>query len=636
MKSNGAVLKAIILLFVVVSSGILVSGLQGNEVIAKAYNVNESEVSDFVNQIVTQQLEDHNIAGASVAIVKDGQLIFAEGFGYSDASLNLEADSNTMFRIGSITKLFTWTALMQLVEKGDVSLEEDITKYLGDIKLGGNYEQPITIKNLMTHTAGIEDKLTNLFMNVKEEVPPLHRALLEDKRNRIFEPGEIVAYSNYGAALAGLIIENVSGIPYEDYIEKNILLPLGMNRSTLKQPASSEYINVSKGHIYSKGVHSVCEDPLTQLPPIGAMSTTAEDLAKFMMMHLNKGQYQGVQILQEETAELMHKTHYVSDERLPGICLGFIEWKRNNKRIIWHSGGTALFNSLCMLIPEENTGVFISYNGPNSGNARSEFRQKFLDGFYPYTPKKIVPTDDFNSRANMYKGYYKEGRMAIHNADKLIYAFSRYKKVTVNNDGTLNFRGTKYVEVKPLEFSEVGGQGKLIFEEDAQGHIKYAYQDFEPHEAYIKARWYENPQLAMSLLLWCIFIFVSVLVIDGIQRVRYLKGYLKSNHCKSHNWFIVICLLHLLFPLGAAIGIGVGILTDISALMTGVIPMVLSVSLLPSLAAGIITACLIGYVFIGGRHKVWTLDKKLFYFGIVLHSILFIGWICYWNLLGIF
>lgn len=636
MIINRKGLRIIILAIILMNITNCINYTYAEEAISQKYKLNKEDIKEFIENTVPKQLERYNIAGASVSVVKDGEELFTKAYGYRNISEGLKADSNTMFRIGSVTKLFTWTAIMQLVEQGKLNLDDDISKYLDDIKLGGNYKEPITIKHLMTHTAGIEDKFSNLFMSRDEEIPSLKEALLKDKRNRIFKPGEIVAYSNYGTALAGRIIENISGMTYEEYIKKNILNPLDMNRTTMQQPAFAEYDNVSKGHMYSQGGYKVFEDAFTQLPPIGAISTSAEDISKIMIMHLQKGRYKNRIILKEDTAKLMYKTHFASDKRLSGICLGFIEWKRNDKRIIWHSGGTALFKTLFMLIPEENVGIFISYNSPNSDEARSEFRQKLLDRYYPYNIEKVKPLENYKDRAKKYEGYFKEGRTAKYNSDKLIFALSRIEKVIANYDGTLTFRGTKYIEVNPLVFYEVNGQGKLIFHEDENQNIKYLFQDFEPHEAYIKIKWYENPQLSMMIFALCMIIFLITVITKFLQNILWKKNKEDANDRKIEKLILLICMLYLLFPMGAVLGFGMEILINPRVMTTGAVPLLFKISLLPPVISGIITIIIIPYVIRAWKNKDWTFNSRMYYSLVVITSLIFIGWMYYWNLLGYF
>ena len=203
-----------------------------------------AELEAFMDGIVEAQLEAYNIAGAVVAVVKDGALFFAKGYGYADlkARKRVEADK-TLFRIASISKLFVWTAVMQLVEQGKLDLNTDINTYLTHFKIPDTYDEPITLTHLMTHTAGFEEYVIGLFAKDSNRLLPLGDILAQELPARVRPPGEAASYSNHGTALAAYIVEKVSGKAWNDYVEENILRPLGMNRTTFRQPVPEDSIS---------------------------------------------------------------------------------------------------------------------------------------------------------------------------------------------------------------------------------------------------------------------------------------------------------------------------------------------------------------------------------------------------------
>jgi CubicO group peptidase (beta-lactamase class C family) len=175
---------------------------------------------------INAQLMAHHIPGATVAVVKDGKLIFAKGYGYADVDKpNPVLANETLFRVGSISKLFVWTAMMPLAEQVKLDLDADINVYLKDFQIPASYPRPITLKDLMTHTAGFEDLATGgrLFVGNASDIMPLGNYLKDEMPTRVRPPGEITTYSNYGAALAAYIVEQVSGMPFDKYVDENIL-----------------------------------------------------------------------------------------------------------------------------------------------------------------------------------------------------------------------------------------------------------------------------------------------------------------------------------------------------------------------------------------------------------------------------
>jgi CubicO group peptidase (beta-lactamase class C family) len=176
-----------------------------------------ADLEAFLDGIVPQQLERENIAGATISVVKDGKLLFARGYGYADvANKKPVVAEETLFRPGSVSKLFTWTAVMQLHEQGKLDLDRDVNEYL-DFKIPDAFGQPITLKNILTHTPGFEEQVKDLFTTGAVS-PDLGQYVKTHIPTRIYPPGTVPAYSNYATALAGYIVERVSGRPFNDYI----------------------------------------------------------------------------------------------------------------------------------------------------------------------------------------------------------------------------------------------------------------------------------------------------------------------------------------------------------------------------------------------------------------------------------
>ncbi len=190
--------------------------------------LSSADLEAFLDGIMPVQLRRGDIAGAVVSVVKDGKVLFAKGYGYADIEAKKPVSpGDTLFRPGSISKLFTWTAVMQLVEQGKLDLDRDVNAYL-DFKIPSTYPQPITLRHIMTHTSGFAETVENLFVKDAAAMKPLQTYLEEHVPNRIFPPGSTPAYSNYATALAGHIVQRVSGQPFDEYIAANILQPLGM------------------------------------------------------------------------------------------------------------------------------------------------------------------------------------------------------------------------------------------------------------------------------------------------------------------------------------------------------------------------------------------------------------------------
>ena len=314
------------------------------------------EFETFLDPLVTELMDANHIPGAAITVVKDGQIFFAKGYGYADVERGTAATADTtIFRTGSLSKVFTWTAVMQLVEQGKLDLNTDVNTYLNHFQIPPTFGQPITLAHLMTHTAGFEDQITDGAIYVSADAyQPLEDFLTEKIPARIFPPGQVVAYSNYGAALAGEIVAEVSGEPFEQYIANHILEPLGMDHSTFLQPLPSEMIqNAAVGYdIDDKGVPHAGSFEFIQVQPAGALSATATDVAHFMIAHLQNGLFGDIRILQAASAQDMRRQHYAFNPQLPGMTRGFAEAYRNNIHFVFHPGSLERSSSLLALLPD--------------------------------------------------------------------------------------------------------------------------------------------------------------------------------------------------------------------------------------------------------------------------------------------
>ena len=368
---------------------------------------NPQEVETFFDGVFAATLEQQQIPGATVSVVKDGQLLFAKGYGYADLERQFPVVADkTLFRIGSISKLFTWTAVMQLVEQGKLDLDADVNTYLSDFQIPATYPQPITLTHLMTHTPGFEDWSIGLLVSSPEELKPLSQVLAEKIPARVRPPGELSAYSNYGVALAGYIVEQVSGMPFEQYVGENIFQPLAMDSTTFSQPPPKPLAaEMATGYIQTGNLPLPKEFEYITLFPAGSMSATATDMAKFAIAHLQNGRYGDTRILESDTARVMHQQQFTHDPRVSGWTYGFMEAQLNNLRLIYHTGGTNQFFSILALLPQKNLGLFISYNQGGKLPVFYQLLQTFLDRYYP-APQPPAPEANLQRQLTRFIVHY--------------------------------------------------------------------------------------------------------------------------------------------------------------------------------------------------------------------------------------
>jgi len=348
-------------------------------------------LGEFVDGIMAQQLATREVAGAVVTVVANGKVLFSRGYGYADIDAKIPVDGQkTLFRPGSVSKLFTWTALMQQVEQGKVKLDDPIDKYL-DFKIPDNgQKQPILVKHLLDHSPGFED-LGGITVDDVSELIPLDTFLKNPKNipTRVREPGIETSYSNYGSALAGYIVQRVSGEKFADYIDKHIFGPLGMTSATFREPLTGDRAaNMAKGYKLVDG--KLVAKPFelySNIMPAGSVSATGPDLARFMLMHLGDGKLGNVQILKPETMRLMRGSLTRNAAALPAMAHGYMVVREEGPRIVGHGGNTSDFHSYLVVAPEANFGFFVSTTGgQGSYGARTELLNAMIGRVFPTKP----------------------------------------------------------------------------------------------------------------------------------------------------------------------------------------------------------------------------------------------------------
>jgi len=425
---------------------------------AAPHVLTEADLEAYLDGLIPDSLARTGIAGAVVAVVKDGQVLFEKGYGYADVAARKPIDPKaTMFRPGSVSKLFTWTAVMQLQEQGRLDLDKDVNVYL-DFKIPEAFGKPITLRNLMTHSPGFEEHIKNLMANDPALLHPLDKSLKDWVPERVYPPGELPAYSNYGAALAGYIVQRVSGEPFEQYVERHLFQPLAMTHSTFAQPLPKMLAkDMAKGYISASGEPQPFE--LISMRPAGSLSASADDLAHFMIAHLNDGAYGPTRILKPETIRLMHASALQLVPGIPGMGLGFFREDRNGHVIVGHGGDTQWFHSDMHLIVDQKVGLFISLNSSGHDGPVTSIRKAFFDGimdrYFPAPlPADLPAIATARMDAAKVAGLYTFSRRSFSNFASLGGLIQQIP-VTANDDGTISLSAFLEPTGEPKRFREV-------------------------------------------------------------------------------------------------------------------------------------------------------------------------------------
>lgn len=452
----------------------------------KGHELTAEDLGSFLDGFMPQQIEHADIAGAVIAVVKDGKLLYAKGYGYSDVAKKAPVSpETTLFRPGSISKLFTWTSVMQQVELGKLDLDRDVNDYL-DFKIPPAFGKPITLRNIMTHTTGFEETAKNLFVGSAEELRPTGEYLRVHMPERIFPPGATPAYSNYATTMAAYIVERVSGQNFNDYVEEHIFKPLNMTHATFRQPLPPSLLpDMSAGYVLGSGEPKHFE--YVQVAPAGSLSASAVDMTHFMIAHLQNGKYGDTQILKPETAIQMHaRQQGVWPPSMNAMCLGFYEQWLDGYRSIGHGGDTISFHSNLHLILDANVGLFVSYNSPGRAeiDPRGLLFNKFMERYFPAPPSNDPTLASAAQDAASVAGSYEVSRRFDTNVLAITTVLGE-TKITVNpKDNTismgakgLNQQPERFREIAPMVFRQVDGNAKIAFAPDPSGR-RIAYIDY--------------------------------------------------------------------------------------------------------------------------------------------------------------
>jgi CubicO group peptidase (beta-lactamase class C family) len=469
-----------------------------------AHSLERADLEPWLDGFMPYAIERGDVAGAVVAVVKNGEVIFAKGYGFADVKEHKPVDpERTMFRPGSISKLFTWTAVMQLVEQGKLDLDHDVNEYL-DFKIPPRSDGPITLRNILTHTPGFEEQIKALIVSDPKQLVPLKVYAEQKTPARIFKAGSTPAYSNYATALAGYIVERVSGQSFDDYLDDHLFKPLEMSHATFRQPLPAALeADMSKGYALASQPAKPYE--IVVAAPAGSLAASGVDMAHFMIAHLEGGEYHGARILGAETLKKMHETPTDMIPPLNRMMLGFYEQNYNGHRIISHGGDTVYMHSYLHLLLDDHVGLFVSLNSQGregaAGAIRGALFDDFLGRYFPAAPDaRSVDAKTAAEHAKLMAGYYESSRRA-ETSFMSIGNFASPFKVSVDKDGFLtasSFKGRnaaprRYREVAPFVWRDVDSGWRLAAKV-VDGHVqRFSIDEISPFTVYEPVRWWRSP-----------------------------------------------------------------------------------------------------------------------------------------------
>ncbi|OYR49379.1 serine hydrolase [Halorubrum sp. Ea8] len=589
----------------------------------------------FLDGVMNAHLEAHDIPGATLAVV-DGDSTFTKGYGVRDIRTDAPVEAgDTLFRIGSTSKLFAWTAVMQRVEAGRLDLETDVNDYLDDVTIPDTYDQPITLDHLATHTAGFEERARGTFVLNESDLRPLSTMLQNERPARVRPPGEFTAYSNYGAALAGHIAATTADSSFGEYVEGNIFEPLGMDQSTFDQPVPDGIDGtLSKGYTIPNGRYREGGFEYVGMAPAGSMTTTATDMARFIRAHLQGGGTDQGRILESDSTATMHERRFGNDDRLNGMCFGFYELSRKDVRIVGHAGDTEQFHSLVALLPDHGVGIFVSYNSPGGIEARDELLDALIEEYYPSEATTPEPDGDLN-RASDVTGTYRTLRSPYTTSEKLLSVQSNVS-VSVDDRGRLVTTGpsgsTRWVEVDDLYFEAVDGSDALAFGE-TDGEITHLFFDSRPPSAYERLGAFEQPSTHAAIAGLSILVFLgAILGWTATGLWRWYRGETRERLSSPLRHTRRVAGLAAVSYLVSVIGLAAVVLSNPQAALLGN-PLPLQVVLLGPPVGALASVATLVLSGIAWRLGTWRRLTRIQYTVVSVAGVVFALVLAYWNLL---
>ncbi len=504
------------------------AGAPANATPGAAHPLTPADLEAFFDGILPLQLERSDVAGATVMVMKDGNVLLQKGYGYADVKWKKPVDpTSTIFRLASISKLFTWVSVMQLQEEGKLDLDADVNRYL-DFEIRPAFNRPVTLRNLMTHTGGFEEVLTDIILTDPKKAVSLRDDLINNQPKRLFPPGQVPAYSNYGVGLASYIVQRVSGEQFEDYVRRHIFAPLAMTHSSFFQPLEKPLAGFA-----SEGYRTDTTRPpvgFEILNPVGAggLSSTAADMGRFGQALLNGGELDGQRILKPETVAQMWTPQFRASDQLPPICMGFYQDWRNGLRWIGHEGDLIAFHSLFFVEPQQKLVLFVSYNSAGGGNQpRPEIIDAFSDRYFPGAPR-VEFLRNWDKGLRDIAGQYQSTRRADSTKLRLENLFNQ-NAASVNKDGVLTIEGLKDLRGHPVKWKPIANdlwqaeddQERIFAIRNGRNRIVRLAVDF-PGVQFQRVPWYENANVVVSAVGASLGICALVLLASLIRTWRRL------------------------------------------------------------------------------------------------------------------
>ena len=423
-----------------------------------------SYLQTYLSWLIEKEISKQDVIGLSIAVIDDQQVIWAQGFGYADKLNKISATPETLYRVGSVSKLFTAALVMQLAEQGKLDIDKPLHTYLPDFSIQSRFPDAgaITPRNIMTHHSGLPGDINN---GMWTQHPKPFKQLVGQLKDEYaaYPPNTIWSYSNLGIELLGAMIEQVTGKAFNTYAEQQLLQPLGMHAASFDQ--NLETVGVAKG--YKEG-HEQTEVPLRDTAA-GGLNANVLDMSRFIHMVFADGLAHGKQILTPETLKEMlrpQQEHIALDF---GFKVGLGWWLQDDLsigRIAGHGGATLYHQGQLSLLQEHKLGVIVSPNSPSDlpthiarkalqlATAIKTGKSISLDASKPEDDDRPLTAEELQRAAGQYATQYGYVKLVVDDGALTAKLDGRTVEFLARKDGTFIMR-YKLLGLIPIPIDEL-------------------------------------------------------------------------------------------------------------------------------------------------------------------------------------
>lgn len=592
-----------------------------------------------IDGVVTELMEKHNVPGVSLSIVKDGSIIYKKGYGFGNLETQTKVDPNkTIFQINSLTKLFTGVAIMKLCEEGELSLDDSIDMYFQDIDNESLHRKDITIFHLMTHTGGFDTGFLGQMDWEYKEKPKSLEEVLTNTPNAIRTPGTIMSYSNYGITALGRIVEKVSGLSIEEYIETKIFEPLEMEHSYYGYDPKMEK-NLAEGYLYKNG-DLVPKGPVRyHIHPAGFAFSNAHDMGNFMKFLLEGNK----NVLSKEYLMKMQKTQFTYDEEMLGNGLIFYERERNGHKVIGHEGDGPTYAAQLSIYPEKNIGFFISINKDDQTSSKFAFRRNFEEKFYELFTEnnkenvKII-SKPYSKDIKKYFGKYFAVRTPLSSPFKIFRSLTGTLSVSPYNETSIkvSLRGSEYIfkHINKEKFQNSKGGLLVLRSQNDKKYVMLDYLNMLGRYSPLSNGTYEKLTTIESILESFAIYFLAIIFVVSIIYFIFSRWWNKKNEVtRKGRKCIIITRLNIIFMVVIS-GVFLMILLNVSKINLDIKGLLIAYHVLSYMFL-MLNLALIWETVIVVKNRIFNKLGRIVQFTTMIAMLIFLSMIINYNCLNI-